>query len=318
MPQGEPVMREVSPKLRGYLDAFNAQVPLLIAAGFKATATNAREWLTKVTREMVTDIPDIPKVWDDIVVNTEYMVPVRIYHPAPDEARPVLIHFHGGGHTAGNVSTYDPICRKFAHATGHIVVTVEYRLAPECPYPAAVNDAYAVVKNIWPVLDARKINYVREMSLIGDSAGGSLAATVMGKAQFDPGVQLKRAVLIYPGLDYTLSFPSMQENAVGYLLQTSKIIWYYDLYLQHCENRKEVSPVFGEFTSRMPEVFVISAEFCPLRDENIAYVEKLKQAGIKTRYLHFKDMTHTFMNMESLVKEECQQVYREVAEFLNG
>ena len=215
-------MREVSPKLKDYLDAFNAQIPILIAAGFKATATNAREWLARVTREMVTEIPPIPGVWDDIVPGAAYMVPVRIYHPAPDEARPVLIHFHGGGHAVGSVTTYDPICRKIAHATGHIVVTVEYRLAPECPYPAAVNDAFAVVKGIWPVLDARKIRYKREMSLIGDSAGGALAATVMNGGQFDPGIKLKRAVLIYPGLDYTLDQPSMAENAVGYLLQTSQ------------------------------------------------------------------------------------------------
>jgi acetyl esterase/lipase len=311
-------MREVSPKLKAYLDAFNATIPQLIAAGFKPTATNAREWLAQVTREMVTDIPAIPGVWDDIAPNTGYMVPVRIYHPAPQEARPVLIHFHGGGHTAGNVTTYDPICRKLAAATGHVVVTVEYRLAPECPYPAALNDAFTVVKGIWPVLEARKILFRREMSLIGDSAGGALVASVMARAQFDPGVALKRAVLIYPGLDYTLSQPSMVENATGYLLQTSKVAWYYDLYLQNNENRRAVSPLYGEFTARMPETFMISAEFCPLRDENFAYVEKLKTAGVKTRHLHFKDMTHTFMNMEALVREECAQVYREVGTFLNA
>lgn len=311
-------MRQVSPKLQGYLDAFNAQVPLLLAAGFKATATNAREWLTKVTREMVLDVPEIPGVWDDIVPGFEYSVPVRIYHPAPGEKRPVLIHFHGGGHTAGSVSAYDPICRKLAAATGHIVVTSEYRLAPECPYPAGIKDAFTVVKGIWPVLDARKLNYKKEMSLFGDSAGGAMCATVMGNAQFDPGITIKRAVLVYPGLDYTLDQPSMIENAVGYLLQTAKIVWYYDLYLQNCENRRAVSPLYGDFTDKMPETFVISAEFCPLRDENFAYVEKLKAAGVKTRHLHFKDMTHTFMNIESLVKEECAQVYSEVAEFLNA
>ncbi len=312
-------MRKVSSKLQGYLDAFNAQVPALIAAGFKATSTNAREWLANTTREMVTDVPAIAGVWDDLVSapGYSYAVPVRIYHPAPTETRPVLVHFHGGGHMVGSVSVYDPICRKIAAATGHIVVTVEYRLAPECPYPNGLNDAYQVVKNLWPVLDARKIQYKRELSLIGDSAGGSLVAAVMEKAQFDPVVSLKRAVLIYPGLDYTMSFPSMEENAVGYLLQKAKIVWYYDHYFQAGENRKTASPIFGEFTARMPETFVISAEFCPLRDENVAYLEKLKQAGVKTKHMHFDDMTHTFMNMESLVKEECKRVYDAIAGFLN-
>jgi acetyl esterase/lipase len=310
-------MRNVSPKLRGYLDEFNAKIPLLIEAGFKANATNAREWLASVTKDMVTDVPEIPGVWDDIVPGAEYDVPVRIYHPAPSEKRPVLIHFHGGGHTAGSVSAYDPICRKFANATGHVLVTAEYRRAPECPYPAGLRDAMTVVKGIWPILDARNLNYIKEMSLIGDSAGGALAASVAGLAQFDPGIAIKRSVLIYPGLDYTLSCPSFIENAEGYLLQTAKVIWYYDLYFQHCENRKAASPLFGEFTTGLPETFVISAEFCPLRDENIAYVKKLDEAGVKTRHLHFPDMTHTFMNLENLVKEECDQLYREVADFLN-
>lgn len=310
-------MRNVSPKLKGYIDEFNSQLPQLLASGFKATATNAREWLANTTRQMVTDIPQIKGVWDDLVPTPGYMVPIRIYHPAPDEARPVLIHFHGGGHMAGSVTVYDPICRKIAAATGHVVVTVDYRLAPECPYPAGVNDAYGVVKNIWPVLDARKLQYKRELSLVGDSAGGALVATVMEKAQFDRGIYLKRAVMIYPGLDYTLSCPSIEENAVGYLLQKAKIVWYYDHYFQNCENRKAVSPLFNEFTDRLPETLMVSAEFCPLRDENLLYLEKLKQAGIKTRHLYFKDMTHTFMNMENLVKEECQRVYQAMAEFLN-
>jgi acetyl esterase/lipase len=128
----------------------------------------------------------------------------------------------------------------------------------------------------------------------------------------------RRPVLIYAGLDYTLSQPSMVENAVGYLLQTSKIVWYYDLYLQNNENRRAVSPLYGEFTAGLPETFVISAEFCPLRDENVAYLEKFKAAGVKTRHLHFPDMTHTFMNMECLVQEECAQVYREIGAFLNA
>jgi len=140
----------------------------------------------------------------------------------------------------------------------------------------------------------------------------------MNGGQFDPGIALKRAVLIYPTLDYTLDPPSVVENAVGYLLQTSKVAWCYDLYLRNNENRRAVSPLYGDFTRGMPEVFVISAEFCPLRDENFAYLEKLKAAGVKTRHLHFKDMTHTFMNLENLVREECAQVYREVGEFLNA
>lgn len=312
-------MRQISPKLKGYLDAFNAQIPVLIQNGFKANAINAREWLAQVTKDMALNIPNIAAIWDDLVTvpGHGYQVPVRIFHPAPNEERPVLVHFHGGGHMAGSVSAYDPIIRKFAVATGHIVVSVEYRLAPENPFPAGFVDAYNAVKYIWPVLESRKIKYKRELSLIGDSAGGALVASILNKAQFDATLQLKKAIMIYPGLDYTLSCPSIQQNAVGYLLQTSKVVWYYDHYLQNCENRKEISPLFGDFTKRMPETFVITAEFCPLRDEGILYCEKMKQAGIKVKHLHFDDMPHTFMNLEKLVPEECDRVYREVKDFLS-
>ncbi len=311
-------MRAISPKLKPFLDQLNQQIPALIAAGYKATAVNSREWLADITRQLVTDIPAIAAVWDEIVPAPGYNVPIRIYHPAPGEKRPVLIHYHGGGHMVGSITVYDAISRKIAAASGHIVVAVEYRLAPENPYPCGVIDAYAVVKHIWPVLQARKINYLPKLSLIGDSAGGALVATVVGRCQFDPAVNLDKAVLIYPGLDYTMSFPSIEQNAAGYLLQKAKIIWYYENYLQNGENRKEISPIFGEFSARMPATLVITAEFCPLRDENLAYLEKLQQAGIRTEHLHFEDMPHAFINLEDLVKDECQRLYARIGTFLNN
>lgn len=311
-------MREISPKLKPFIDAFNAAVPALMAAGYKATAVNAREWLANTTRDLVTDIPEIEAVWDEVVPTHGYNVPIRIYHPAPSEQRPVLIHYHGGGHMAGSVTVYDPISRKIAQATGCIVVSVEYRLAPESPYPHGLNDAYGVAKNLFSVLTARQINFLPKLSLVGDSAGGALVASVISKAQFDPELTIDKAIMIYPSLDYTLSYPSVEQNAVGYLLQKSKVIWYYDHYFQNAENRKAVSPLFGDFTARMPETLMVTAEFCPLRDEGFAYLEKLREVGVQTTHLHFPDMPHTFMNMEDLVKEECQQVYDAMATFMKG
>ena len=311
-------MRNVSPKLVPWLDNFNQQVAFLINTGFKANATNAREGLANLTKGFVTDIPSIAWVQDEVIVGGEYAVPVRIYHPAPEQALPVIIYYHGGGHMAGSVTVYDPICRKLANATQHIVVSVDYRLAPECPYPAGVNDAYHAAKNVWSALDTRKLNYQRRLAIVGDSGGGALVASVTERAQFDFNLEIDKQVMIYPSLDYTLSSESIKENGTGYLLQTSKVSWYFDNYFQHTENRYQASPLFGAFTADLPKTLMITAEFCPLRDEGLRYCDKAITAGVDVEHLHFDDMIHTFINMEDLVKEECELVYKTIANFLNS
>jgi acetyl esterase/lipase len=289
----------------------------LLETGFKQTPTNTREGLANLTMLLVTDRTEISLVQDDLVNAPDYAIPVRIYHPTPDASIPVLIYYHGGGHMAGSVAVYDPICRKIAHASEHIVVSVDYRLAPECPYPLGVNDAYNVVKNIWATLDGRDLKYQRHLSIAGDSAGGALCATVAHISQHDERIDIRRQVLIYPSLDYTLTSDSIEENAEGYLLVKERIKWYFDNYFQKGENRKSASPLYMEFTNQLPETLVITAEFCPLRNEGIAYVEKVKSTGLYVEHLHFDNMIHAFLNLENLVKDECETVYRRIGKFLN-
>ncbi len=285
--------------------------------GFKQTPANTREGLANLTMQHVTESPEVSWVQDDLVNASDYAIPVRIYHPTPDARLPVLIYYHGGGHMAGSVTVYDPICRKMALAAKHIVVSVDYRLAPESPYPLGVNDAYNVVKNIWATLDGKGLNYQRRLSIAGDSAGGALCATVAHISQHEAGIDIRRQAMIYPSLDYTLTLNSTEENAEGYLLQKEKIMWYFDNYFQKGENRKSASPLYMEFTGQLPETLVITAGFCPLRDEGIAYVEKVKPTGVYVEHLHFDDMIHAFLNLENLVKDECETVYRKIGEFMN-
>jgi acetyl esterase len=310
-------MRHVSSKLQGWLNDYNTLMKELLETGFKQTPRNTREGLAYLTMQLVTDSPKISCVQDDLVNAPDYAIPVRIYHPTPDSSLPVLIYYHGGGHIAGSVTVYDPICRKIAHTTEHIVVSVDYRLAPECPYPLGVNDAYNVIKNIWATLDGQGLNYQRQLSIAGDSAGGALCATVAHISQRNAGIDIRRQAMIYPSLDYTLNSDSIEENAESYLLQKEKIIWYFDNYFQKGENRKSASPLYMEFTNRLPETLVITAEFCPLRDEGIAYVEKVRSTGLYVEHLHFDNMIHAFLNLENLVKDECETVYRKIGEFLN-
>ncbi len=194
---------------------------------------------------------------------------------------------------------------------------MDYRLAPECPYPAAVNDTYSAVKGVWQTLIRRQLNFQRRLSIAGDSAGGALCATVAHLAQFDNSIAIHRQAMIYPSLDYTMNSKSLEQNAVGYLLEKDKIAWYFDNYFQHSENRKTVSPLHMEFSRQLPESLLITAEFCPLRDEGFAYIEKKRRVGVDAEHLHFDDMIHAFLNLENLVKEECETVYLRIAEFLN-
>lgn len=309
-------MRALHPVLVPWLQNFNAAVEMSLAGGFRATPTNAREWLANCTRMYVTNIPPVAWVQDDLVPTWEYRVPIRIYHPAPPEALPVLVYFHGGGHMCGSVTVYDPICRKLALASKHIVVSVDYRLAPENPYPAGLHDAIGVVRNLWPVLDARKLNYTRDLSIGGDSGGGALAASVSGILQHESAIRIRKQVLIYPSLDYTLSLPSVKENAVGFLLEKDKVNWYFDNYFQHEEDRRKASPLFWEYTPNMPETLVVTAEFCPLRDEGRQYVRRLVEAGAHAEELPFDTMIHAFINMENLVPDACTQMYAAIGAFL--
>jgi len=310
-------MRQLSPELRQWLDLHNHMMKELLAQGFKPTPTNAREGLAALTFGLVTARPAIAWVQDDLVAAALYTVPVRIYHPAPDDELPVLIYYHGGGHMAGSVTVYDTICRKLALTARHIVVSVDYRLSPECPYPAGVTDACQVAKNLWATLDGRELNYQRRLAIAGDSGGGALCATVAHLAQYDASVGIRRQVLIYPSLDYTISSPSVAENGTGYLLEKEKIRWYFDNYFQQCENRRTASPLFMDVSDKLPETLVITAEFCPLRDEGAAYAAKIKAAGPHTEHLHMDDMIHAFLNMENITKAACTTVYRRIAEFLN-
>lgn len=310
-------MREVSQKLKPWLDNLNnVTVPALLENGFKPSPINAREGLANLTKGLVTEIPSVTRITDEIIKGDEYDVPVRIYNPNPQKALPIIIYCHGGGHMSGSVTVYDPICRKLANKTQHIVVSVEYRLAPECRYPAGINDVYTVVQKIHNTLESVNIQHLPSLSLVGDSGGGAIVASITAKAQFDEHVNIDKQVLLYPSVDYTMNSTSMEQNAEGYLLQKGKIAWYFDHYFNENDDRVKASPLYGEFTKDLPATLVFTVEFCPLRDEGMKYVNNVLDAGVRAEHIHFDDMIHTFINMEDLVPEECEEVYRSIANFL--
>ena len=230
-------MAELDAAVAAWLGKVNAAQAERLAAGWVATPIGAREALAGLIAAMVPPGPKLPWVNEAMVAGGDCPVPLRIYHPAPQEARPVLVYCHGGGHMAGSVSSYDPICRRLAASSGHIVVAVEYRLAPENPYPAALDDVALVLRQLWPTLDSAGVCYRRERTLAGDSGGAALAATLAQQGQHDASLACDRLLLIYPSVDYSLSQPSLVRNGKGYLLETERIGWYFAHYFRRGGDR---------------------------------------------------------------------------------
>ncbi len=305
-------MRKIDDSLVAWLHAFNHELAISMTAGIEFSPESVREGLAAITQTFITDVPDIAMIIDNAIKH----VPVRIYHPQPLISLPVFIYLHGGGHVAGSLDVYDPICRKLAQASQHIIVAVDYRLAPEYPYPTAVNDAYLCVQYLWSALDRMDVNYIPHIAIGGDSAGGALAATVCALAQDDDTVKIHQQVLIYPSLDYTLSLPSTVINGNDYFLQINKVRWYFDQYFKNNQDRYKASPLWMPISTRFPSTLVITTEFCPLRDEGVYYYQQLRQQGISAQHYHVPDMVHAFLNLESMVPQHCQQVYTKIGQFL--
>ena len=305
-------MRKVDDSLAVWLQAFNHELAASMAAGVEFNVTSVREGLAAITQTYITDIPHIDMVVDDSIEH----VPIRIYHPQSQTALPVWVYLHGGGHVAGSLEVYDPICRKLALACQYIIVAIDYRLAPEFPYPAAINDVRLCLQHLFSRLNNMAVNYIPYLAIGGDSAGGALAATVCAIAQNDD-VHISKQILIYPSLDYTLSSPSVAMNGNDYFLQINKVQWYFDQYFQNNHDRYSASPLWLPVCANFPATLVITTEFCPLRDEGIAYYNKLRQQGIGVQHHHVADMVHAFLNLENVVPQHCRQLYTVIGEFLS-
>jgi len=312
-------MTAVPPEMRRWLDQLNQLVAEQRAKGVEATPQMARDSLAGLTSTFVTDAPSIARITDGALPanHGRPAIPVRVYDPERD--LPVCLFFHGGGHMAGSVDVYDPIARKLADCSGQLVVSADYRRAPETPFPGGLNDCLEVAQGLWPLLDGLQVRYRKSLSLVGDSGGATFAATVARRLAADPDNRqpVHRQVLIYPSLDYTMSTPAIRSNGEGYLLETTRIQWYFDHYFRNSEDRTAQSPLFMSVPDNMPATLVITAGYCPLRDEGFAYAEKLRQAGINCELHNHESMIHAYLNLENLAREACQQTYAQIGRFLN-
>jgi acetyl esterase len=219
-------------------------------------------------------------------------VPVRVYEPLRP-AGGTVIYLHGGGWVIGDLDTHDPLARRLTNAIGARVVSVDYRLAPEHPFPAGLDDATSVLA--W----VRSQEPGHGIGVAGDSAGASLAAGLAIRAR-DKGIPLTAQMLLYPATDPLLSSPSVTENGDGYFLTASDMTWFYEQYLPAGAAYPEADLAHAGLSGVAPAV-VATAEFDPLRDEGAAYASRLEKAGVPVTYVPGPGLIHGFAPFFSAV-----------------
>jgi len=232
-------------------------------------------------------------------------IPVRVYANESAGARPGLVFFHGGGWVVGDINVYDVVCRAIARRSGAVVVSVDYRLAPEHKFPAAVDDSYAAT--VWVYENAARLGFdSHRLAVGGDSAGGNLATVMALKCRDNGGPALALQVLVYPVTNLqSFDTQSHREFADGYYLTGPLMEWFRALYLARPEDGANIhaSPLLAPDLRGLPPALVITAECDVLRDEGEAYGKRLQEAGVPTTCTRYPGMIHPFFSMPGVITQ---------------
>ncbi|MEO9778015.1 MAG: alpha/beta hydrolase [Sedimentitalea sp.] len=245
-------------------------------------------------------------------------VPVRIYRASESEKAPAVVFFHGGGHVICSLDTHDTIARYLARTAGCTVISVDYRMAPEHPFPAAVEDSFDAVRWVADHATSLRVDASR-IGVCGDSAGANLATVVALMAQEGGGISLAAQVLVYPVIDYRGGTASFERYANGYgSLEAKTITWFMEQYLPDPSMRDDwrACPANAKLFAHLPATLVITAEYDVLRDEGVAYAEMMKASGVDVQHAEFQGMTHGFFGFLGLV-DAATKAHETVGGFLH-
>lgn len=314
------------PALHPDLDPEIAVLLDFLAAHGQPMAEGTPEQARQAFRTLAVDlrdpagVPEVAAVEDVVVPGGAGDLRARVYRPATDGWRPTIVLFHGGGWVIGDLDTHDTLARTLAGSCDVVVLSVDYRLAPEHPFPAAVDDAAAAAR--WAAAHLAELGGSDRLAVAGDSAGGNLSA-VTAQTLRDEGIPLAGQLLLYPATDLTSELPSRAENGEGYYLDTATMEWFAAQYVGAVLDTPglledpRLSPARGDLAGLAPAVVVV-AQFDPLRDEAAAYAEALRAAGVPTELRGFDGLIHGFLDMSQYSRaaqaalEETCRLFRDV------
>lgn len=293
------------PEARGLIDLMVARnIPPVNTL----TPVDARRFYLERKALTQPDAPTMGRIDNLQVPGPQGPIPLRVYQPlnAQPGAKgwPVLVYFHGGGWVIGDIDTHDVLCRQLANASGCAVVSVDYRLGPEHRFPCAVDDCFAATR--WVNDNAAQLGLdPSRLAVGGDSAGGNLAAVVSLLARDAGDLPIRFQLLIYPSTDMRATSPSHKTNGQGYLLTSDSIDYYQSHYVGNPALYADwrASPLLAASHANLPPAFVLTAGYDPLRDEGLAYAQKLSDAGVQSTHVSFERQIHGFITMGRLLKE---------------
>ncbi len=306
-------MANLDPSAKAYLDVFY-QMPLL------------QTMEPQAVRDMFAQAPvldiklePLAKVEDRLIpVDRDVEIPVRIYTPEGEGPFPLFVYYHGGGWVIGDMETADASCRMIANKTERIVVSVDYRLAPEYKFPIPVNDSYAALQ--WVSQNASSINgNASNLVVGGDSAGGNLSAVVSMISRDQNGPEIQAQILIYPVTSLGYDTESYQQFAEGFGLDRDLMIWFGDYYIRGQEDTKNIyaAPLLAEDLSNLPPAFVITAENDVLRDEGQVYARRLKEEGVEVQATCEEGLVHGYFTNMAVFPERIEGTISKIAQFLS-
>jgi acetyl esterase len=269
-----------------------------------STPESARAAMAAVAASGIIPKHEIHAVEDRTVPGPGGDIPVRVYRPSSDAALPVVVYLHGGGWVIGSIESHDQLCRQLCDDAGAIVVSVDYRLAPETKFPGAVDDCVAAWR--WVTEHAAELGGdPARVAVAGDSAGGNLAAVIAQVARDEKLAAPVLQLLVYPATDYEFESPSMIDNAKGYFLEAFGMRWFYDHYARTPADFDDprFSPARTASLAGLAPAFVVTAEFDPLRDQGEAYAQRLREAGVPAEAVRGDGLFHGFFGLHEFVPE---------------
>src|SRR5712692_6227052 len=291
----------LDPQAQAYLD----QMAALNAPPLHTLTPELIRQATSMQRAMLGEPEPVANVENRLIPGPASDIPIRIYTPSGNGPFPVLVFFHGGGWVICDLDTHDDICRSLTNQAACIVVSVDYRLAPEHKFPAAPEDCYAATQ--WVAANAAALNGdPQRIAVGGDSAGGNLAAVVPLMARDRGGPKLVYQLMIYPVTDhYSPGTLSLHENADGYFLTRDDMIWFVNHYLSSEADAKDpyAYPLQAKDLSGLPPAMIITAEFDPLRDEGEYYAARLREAGVPVVATRYNGMIHGFVSFAAMLDQ---------------